>query len=392
MNVPGGGRTCNLRLRRATLYPIELPRPIQWKFTPNFQTWKQVPALLCNLMHCFLRFAFVTPIQWLAGLKDHSMNIVEISNSQGSRAKIAVDLGFNCFSFTAVTANGDCVEVLSATDNFEAGGHPASRSGIPLLFPYPNRISGGRYSWNGCDYQLTPDMVPFDKTGNAIHGFCIDRPWRVVSQSHSSVTAVFKTSVDAPERLSLWPADAEIEVTYELCGACLQSTIKVHNPSNQPLPWGFGTHAYFRLPLSSASSAERCTVYAPASRVWQLNECLPSGKTHDVSDRSDLPQSPAFGGLKLDDVYTAVTTENGNVICRISDPAAKLMVEQRCSTAFREIVAFTPPWATAVCLEPYTCVTDAINLQQKGIDAGLQILPPGETWTGRIDIEVCAIE
>ena len=320
------------------------------------------------------------------------MNIVEITNAQGSRAKIAVDLGFNCFSFSAVTVDGNCVDVLSATKDFRAGGHPPSRSGIPLLFPYPNRIAEGRYSWNGRDYQLTPDLVPFDKTGNAIHGFCIDRPWRVVSQSQSSVTAVFRTSVDAPERLSLWPADAEIEVTYELSGACLRSVIKVHNPSRQPLPWGFGTHAYFRLPLSSASSAEQCTIYAPASRVWELHECLPSGKTTATSDRLDLSQSPAFGGLKLDDVYTGVKAEDTSVVCRISDPAAKMMVEQRCSTDFREIVAFTPPWATAVCLEPYTCVTDAINLQQKGIDAGLQILPPGKIWSGRIEIEVRATE
>ena len=80
------------------------------------------------------------------------------------------------------------------------------------------------------------------------------------------------------------------------------------------------------------------------------------------------------------------------MICRITDPAAKLKVEQRFSAGFREIVAFTPPWAEAVCLEPYTCVTNAINLQQQGIDAGLQVLTPGETWTGRIEIEVLTAE
>ena len=314
------------------------------------------------------------------------MNIIEISNNQGSRAKIAVDLGFNCFSFTAVTASGAKVDVLSAAEGFEAGGHPASRSGIPLLFPYPNRIAGGRFSWSGQDYQLTPDQVPFDKTGNAIHGFCMDRPWRIVSQSDSSVTAVFRTSVDAPERLALWPADAEIEVTYELCGSCLRSLITVRNPSDQPLPWGFGTHAYFRLPLNSSSSADQCTVYAPTSRIWQLNECLPSGKVLPAA--RNLSNCPTFGGLKLDDVFTEVTANRGQVTCRLKDPAAGLIVEQRFPVDFREIVAFTPPWATAVCLEPYTCVTNAVNLQQKGIDAGLQVLPPGETWTGRIDIEV----
>ena len=318
------------------------------------------------------------------------MNIVQITSEQGSRAKIAVDLGFNCFSFTAVTANGNCVDVLSATEGFESGGLPASRSGIPLLFPYPNRIAGGRYSWQGHDYQLTPELVPFDKTGNAIHGFCIDRPWRVVSQSQSSVTAVFRTSIDAPERLNLWPTDAEIEVTHELREACLISIIKVRNPSNQPLPWGFGTHAYFHLPLSATSSADQCLIHAPVSRTWDLQECLPSGTTSALETKPDLSLSPAFGDLQLDDVYTGIRAADGRVICRMTDPAARLVVEQRCSGGFREIVAFTPPWATAVCLEPYTCVTDAINLQQKGIDAGLQVLPPGETWSGRIEIDVLA--
>ncbi len=319
------------------------------------------------------------------------MNIIEISNDQGSLAHIAVDQGFNCFRFKAVTSSGTSTEVLSAADGFEAGGHPASRSGIPLLFPFPNRIAGGRYSWDGRDYLMKPDQVPFDKTGNAIHGFCIDRAWRITARTKSAVTGVFRISVDAPERLPLWPADAEIQVTYELLGSCLRSVIQIHNPSATPLPWGFGTHAYFRLPLSPTSAADECTIYAPAARTWELNECLPSGKIQS-SPAVDLASSPKFGGLKLDDVYTECSTEHDNIVCRIADPAAKLRIEQRCSRRdandFREIVAFTPPWTTAVCLEPYTCVTNAINLQQRGIDAGLQILAPGESWTGWIDIDV----
>ncbi|MCA9012469.1 MAG: aldose 1-epimerase [Planctomycetaceae bacterium] len=316
------------------------------------------------------------------------MNIVEISNAQGSHAKIAVDLGFNCFSFTAHTESGAVVDVLSAADNFEAGGSPASRSGIPLLFPYPNRIKGGRYSWRGTQYQMAPHQVPFDSMGNAIHGFCSDRPWRVVAQSDSSVTAVFRTSVDAPDRLALWPADAEITVTYELSGSCLRSHIRVYNPSQESLPWGFGTHAYFRLPLSRATRAEECKIYAPASHIWELEQCLPTGRIQTPPAGSDLAASPLFGSLKLDDVYTKVAGTHGTVTCRITDPGAGLLVEQRFPEKFREIVAFTPPWTAAVCLEPYTCVTNAINLQQQNIDTGLQILPPGESWSGTIEIEV----
>jgi aldose 1-epimerase len=58
------------------------------------------------------------------------------------------------------------------------------------------------------------------------------------------------------------------------------------------------------------------------------------------------------------------------------------------SPAFRELLVFTPPHRQAVCLEPYTCVTDAINLQARGIDAGLLVLPPGGQWSGVVDMVV----
>jgi aldose 1-epimerase len=51
-------------------------------------------------------------------------------------------------------------------------------------------------------------------------------------------------------------------------------------------------------------------------------------------------------------------------------------------------VVFTPPHREAVCLEPYTCMTDAINLQQRGVEAGWRVLPPGESWTSVVELRV----
>ncbi|GAB5440686.1 MAG: aldose 1-epimerase family protein [Fuerstiella sp.] len=319
------------------------------------------------------------------------MNIVTIQDqSAGSHAKIAVDLGFNCFELT-VKHDGRDVAVLHAADGFADGGQPPSHSGIPLLFPYPNRIRSGRYSWEGKDYHLPESLVAYEGAGNAIHGFCLDRPWRIVDQSDASVTAEFQISKDAPERLELWPTDGIIRIRYSLNGATLRAEIEVSNPTDTALPWGFGTHAYFKLPLSESSNPEQCTVYAPAGRRWELDQCLPTGRVVQPPENADLRNAPAFGGLKLDDVYTVVEADDGVVECRIADPAAGLHTVQRCNDSFREIVAFTPPWATAVCLEPYTCTTDAINLQRQGVDAGWQVLPPGQSWQGWIDIAVEAI-
>jgi aldose 1-epimerase len=320
------------------------------------------------------------------------MTVVTLRDANsGSAARIATHAGFNCFSFEAVLPDGRTVRVLSSVAGFETGGHRPSHHGIPLLFPFPNRIAKGEFSWKGISYRLPEGTVPHDHTGNAIHGFCIDRPWRTEDVTGDSVTGVFRLSMDAPDRFPLWPADAEIRVTYQIRGACLHSEIVVRNPSDVALPWGFGTHAYFSLPLAPDSDAAQCRVFAPTSRVWNLNACLPDGSQRDAAAAARLDQDLLFGGLKVDDVYTNLQRADQQTVCRLTDPAAGIAVEQRFSNDFRELVAFTPPWSSSVCLEPYTCLTDAINLQQMGVDAGLQILPQGKEWRGWIDIEAVGL-
>ncbi len=321
------------------------------------------------------------------------MSIAEITDSKtGSMARIATHLGFNCFQFVACPTPQERVEVIDSEEGFELGGKRASHSGIPLLFPFPNRIRGGRYSWAGKTWEMPSEAVPWDGKGSAIHGFCLDRPWRVVDQTDRQITGEFRLSLDAPERLPFWPADATIRLKYSLNWTCLRADITVSNPSDTPLPWGFGTHAYFRVPLSPSSEPGHCTVYAPARKQWVLNsELVPVGTLTDPPEDAQLVDSPYFDTLQVDSVYTDVEIRTGFSVCRVMDERAGLQMEQRSSADFREIVAFIPPWTKAVCLEPYTCVSDAINLQARGIDAGLQVLDPGASWTGWIEISVTPV-
>jgi len=82
-------------------------------------------------------------------------------------------------------------------------------------------------------------------------------------------------------------------------------------------------------------------------------------------------------------VLTGLSPQPQSLDCQIIDEAAGLQVLQRCDPVFREVVVYTPPGRNAVCLEPYTCATDAINLEQQGIAAGWRTLEPGgefRTW------------
>ena len=314
------------------------------------------------------------------------MEPLEIADaSTGSSAKIAAHLGFNCYEFRA-DVGGRRIEVLDSADDFAEGKHRPSGHGIPILFPYPNRIRGGRFVWEGREHVLSPERVPFDPTGNAIHGLCLDRPWRVVAQGPHFAVGRFHLSEDAPDRRACWPSDFLIEVRYEVGPAALRADVRILNPGDTPLPWGFGTHPYFGLPLADESDPKHCLIEAPASEEWELVNCLPTGKRQRVGKAKDLRDGEYFPALKLDDVLTGLSVNGDAVECLIMDEKAGLQVRQRTDAAFRELVVYTPADRNAVCLEPYTCATDAINLQAQGIDAGWRLLEPGAEFATWIEI------
>jgi aldose 1-epimerase len=307
-------------------------------------------------------------------------------SSSGSFARVAPHLGFNCFEFQSHVLER-IIDVLDSSPRFPAGTEKPSHHGIPVLFPFPNRIRAGRFTWSGREYRLTPEQVAFDPNGNAIHGFCLDRPWRVTDHGESFVTGEFRLSRDAPERRPLWPADFLIEIRYEVRAASLRAEVRIANPDDQPLPWGFGTHPYFKVPLGPESQPNRCLIQVPATEAWELNACLPTGQRQTVPSDKDLREGQYFGSVKLDDVLTGLEPVGDIVECAVVDEQEGLQVAQRFPAVFREVVVYTPPERNAVCLEPYTCLTDAVNLESQGIDAGWRVLDPGEEFRTWIEIE-----
>jgi aldose 1-epimerase len=309
------------------------------------------------------------------------MNTLPLTNTRtGATARILVESGFNLFELK-LPADGRMIDILDATDDFSTTGQSPSHSGIPLLFPFPNRIRGGKYQWGGHEYVLAG--TPQDGQGNAIHGLVIDRPWRVVQHGENFAVGEFRLSTDAADRRGLWPADFVIQVRYELRDAGLHCDVKISNPDQVPLPFGLGTHPYFRVPLSPKSKRGDCLIQARATDEWELVGCLPTGTRRSASGRKNLREGQELEGLKLDDAFGGLTPDGHQVETIVMDPAAGLQVRQTFDSVFRELVVYTPPHGRSVCLEPYTCITDAIHLEERGIDSGWRTLEPGgefRTW------------
>jgi aldose 1-epimerase len=308
----------------------------------------------------------------------------------GQVAELWPALGFNCFSWK-VTANGRQLDLLYSDPDLFGDGRP-TRSGIPVLFPFPNRIRDGRFTWDGRAYQL-PLNDPSGK--NAIHGFACRHPWRVVNQGADAncawITGQIRGALDAPECRDLWPADYQLTLTIRLGLNRLRLEAEVFNPDTKPLPFGLGYHPYFKLPFSSDGDAGNCLLQVPARSYWPLTDSLPNGDCVPVDPARDLNTPRRFGDLKLDDVLTDITTSEGADglrECGTIQGDAKRSLRMYCSPTFRELVVFTPPHRQAFCVEPYTCATDAINLQAGGIDAGWLTLAPGQGCSAVVELRI----
>jgi aldose 1-epimerase len=268
------------------------------------------------------------------------------------------------------------------------------------LFPFPNRIRGGVFHWAGREYRL-PINDPQQR--NAIHGLVGDLPWSI-GDSHregytTSLTGHFHLAEHAPQRLAYWPGDFDLTLTWnlaaetrdhELVWAELSAQVHVHNCGEVGLPFGLGFHPYFAVAADQAGIViESARQKGADLRRWDLQALLPTGRLLplDESYRPLLEASPTRPLPQWDDAFRYFPASDSDpLIVDLHDTQRGFTLRLEACPAFRDLVLFIPSHRQAICIEPYTCVTDAINLYAQGIASGLRVLPPGQTWQAQIRI------
>lgn len=312
-----------------------------------------------------------------------ALEIVTIADAVvGSRAKILPAVGFNCYGFSVPTRSGPLEALWSAPD-FTDGTAKPTHSGIPLLFPFAGRIRGTSFRFRDKDYELEAG----DGQGNAIHGLVFNRPWRVIEQAADRVVGQFQASLHDESLARRWPADFRITADYRIVGNTLSTEFLIDNPDEKPLPFGFGTHPYFRVPLGGAR-ADDCRVTIPVGTCWDLDELLPTGRAAPIPQCERLSRGMPVGEMKLDHVFGGLKSVDHLVTTTIHDPTSGRALVQTFDDRFTACVVFNPPNREAVCIEPYTTIPDAFSLGEKGIDPNLKILAPGESFRTRVEIRV----
>lgn len=300
----------------------------------------------------------------------------------GSTASLLPERGFNCFSFRPVL-DGQPIEVLWSEPGFGPES-PPDLSGIPILFPFGGRMTGGAFEFESQRYE-TPSAK--DDRADAWHGFVMRRPWRVTSQAENCVTAEFQASVDDPALLDEWPVDFAIAVTYAVAGPELRAEFIISNPDQKRLPFVLATHPYFQLSLGGAKP-EASQVTIPASAYWELVDGMITGRTLPVDQRNDLRDGPPLDGRKMNDIYGDLEMTNGQFVCSVHDLIANRTVSQIAADGADCCIVYTHREREAIAIEPYIGIPDSFRLAAMGIETGMKVLEPGEEYRTTIVVRL----
>lgn len=321
---------------------------------------------------------------------DRAGDVYELVADDGSvRAEVWPHWGFNCLRWQLRQQDGRWADVLYAAPDWESNPVP-TRSGHPILFPFPGRLRDGRLTHDGRTYQLPLN----DSTKqHAIHGFTPRNRWRVTEwnggEDSAFVTGEFTLAKDLPEAVPTWPADFAFTVTYRLSRDRLRVDANVRNLGPGSLPFGLGYHPYFRLPGVSDPDVGGHVLTANVGELWDAENSLPNGRRVPVPAELDFRTPRPIGATQLDHVFAGVTGAPGPdglvEVAVLSHPSAWGRVRFLADPAFGSLVLFTPAHRQAVAVEPYSCSADASNLAARGVDSGWRVLPAGGEWAAAVE-------
>ncbi len=306
------------------------------------------------------------------------MELVTIE-AQAEQAMFVPDLGLQCLGYRVGS-----LDVIAGPGSIDDWREYPFRSGIPILFPWPGRIAGGRFTFAGRECVL-PINEP--TRGNAIHGLVYNRRFRMNRRGPYYLSAELDSASD-PELARIWPFPFVLEIDYEI-GNGLRMRASVTNSGTSAMPFGLGAHPYFHAPLGNRAGRESIALTIDADRRWELDAGLiPTGRCEPVTGDYDLRRPAMLDNRAFDDVFMRSNSSASTPAARLVDPAMRIAVELWAAPAFREIVVYAPRERNVVSMEPYTCAPDAFNLAARGISAGMLVLAPGARFETSFEIRL----
>jgi aldose 1-epimerase len=235
-----------------------------------------------------------------------------------------------------------------------------------LLAPWPNRIVGGAWSWQGRELQV-PVNEP--EANAALHGLVVGVPFDVVEESESAVTLAHQLQPSDG-----YPFSLRVTVTYALGDAGLSCSLTATNTGDAAAPVGLGVHPYIAAP----DLVDDLEVAIPARTLLQTDDSWRETGRVPVEDAGvDLRDGRRLGDLVLDAAFTDVAFEGGRTTSTVRLPdGARISLWSgptcRWWLLYTGHTLAPADFRRSIALEPMTCPPNAFNTGEADVVA------PGE--------------
>jgi aldose 1-epimerase len=272
---------------------------------------------------------------------------ITIASGDGElRATFAPSAGMVCCS---LRHRGQ--ELLAQGQGLGAYAERGKTMGIPLLYPWANRLAGFEYRVCGRAVSLPHDSALFarDPNGLPIHGVVPGRlPWRARRAAAGADAVHAALRWEERRLLELFPFPHRLDYEARIDGSALTIAVTVHATAEVPVPVSFGFHPYLTLP---GIARERWTVEIPATERLVLDaRMVPTGAREPVAlaptRLGDGSRDDAYAGVTLPARFAAGTQERAVVVEFLE--------------GYRFAQVYAPGDAQFICFEPMTAPTNAL--------------------------------
>lgn len=229
-----------------------------------------------------------------------------------------------------------------------------------IMSPWPNRIDGGRWQYQGRTLELP---INLHEQQNANHGLLMDVAYDVVEHSESSVT--LGALIHA--RLG-YPFNVYTTVSYELVESGVKISHTAVNHSSADAPYALGGHPYFKI---AGVATEDLFLRSDAETVLVVDERqIPTGTMPTAHSRFDMRSGVRVGDNFYDHDFTDLPRDAEGLAHTYLTAADGRGFDIWQDAEFKHVVIFTPDFyfadlgqnkRYACAIEPQTAGPNAFN-------------------------------
>lgn len=245
----------------------------------------------------------------------------------------------------------DGVELLGQRRGLQAYLNTGKTMGMPILYPWANRLSSKTYALDGGAVTLRPGVggVRTDEHGLLIHGVLAAYPgWLVTEQTDNQLRADLDFG-GQPRLLASFPFPHVLTLDVSLVDRALKIRTTVMPTTSASVPLCFGFHPYFTFPDVPRAEWQ---IESPPMRHLPVDSWgIPTGETQDWPAGVQT-----LGKESFDDGYDEV---GSRAVFALTGGDRR--IEVRFDDGYQAAQIFAPAIDDVVCIEPMAAPTDALR-------------------------------